>query len=105
FLHLYVEMKREALESVAISRQILAEHLSVYFKYLDSDYNDLKRLLGIEPLVVTILRSGTMEAFSRAGGVIRRINPTSLQLGELLKAQKAAVEVPRHVVNGGVARL
>lgn len=53
---------------MAVSKQLLREHLSVYFKYFDNDYNDLKKMLGIEPLQITILRTGTFDAFRRATG-------------------------------------
>ena len=43
FLHLYVEMSPQSLVSQAVTREILREHLSVYFKYVDQDYKDLKR--------------------------------------------------------------
>ncbi|MEG1773414.1 MAG: GH3 auxin-responsive promoter family protein, partial [Oscillospiraceae bacterium] len=104
YLQLYIEMEKEALESVAVSRQLLIEHLSVYFKCFDSDYNDLKRLLGIDPLQVTILRSGTMAAYRRAGHEIRRINPPALALSELLAMQTKVPNFPAFVAQGGVSR-
>ena len=103
FLHLYVEIKKEALESFAVSQQILTEHLSVYFKCFDNDYSDLKRLLGIEPLVVTILRCGTIEAYQKKGHVIRRMNPPNLQLFELIRTQNATANesIPYYAAEGG----
>jgi hypothetical protein len=76
FFHMYVEVQPEALASNAISSEILREHLKVYFKYVDSDYNDLKRLLGIEPLEISIVRCGTFAEYQRlVGRKPRRINP------------------------------
>jgi len=97
YLHMYVEMSQEAVESSALSKQILTEHLSVYFKYFDADYNDLKRLLGIDPLVITILRTGTMRTYRQAGNTIRRINPSNLQIAELLQAQGRINDIPDYV--------
>ena len=33
-LHLYVEIEAQSLASIALSKEILREHLSVYFKYV-----------------------------------------------------------------------
>lgn len=86
YMHLYVEMAPEAIVSGAVASKIIAEHLSIYFRHIDSDYTDLKHLLGIEPLVVTVLPTGTMRDFSRINNVkIRRINPSHYLVCELLK--------------------
>lgn len=68
FLHLYAELEAGARQSPALSREIIREHLSVYFRYYDGDYKDLKRLLGIDPLEVTVLKSGTIGRFERERG-------------------------------------
>ncbi|MDO4555542.1 MAG: GH3 auxin-responsive promoter family protein [Lachnospiraceae bacterium] len=89
FLHLYVEMEEGCLISNAITIDVLKEHLSVYFKYLDHDYKDLKRILGIDPLMVTILKCGTFSRFERRNNrKIRRMNPLSYHIKELLRLQE-----------------
>jgi hypothetical protein len=89
FLHLYVEMKVRSLASQAISQDILKEHLTVYFKYVDQDYKDLKRILGVEPLEITILRCSSFENYKRkTGNRLRRINPNEHQIRELLSLEK-----------------
>lgn len=86
FMHLYVEMAPEALISGVVASQIIAEHLSIYFRHIDSDYTDLKHLLGIEPLVVTVLPTGTIRNFSRINHVkVRRINPSHYLVCDLLR--------------------
>lgn len=81
YLHMYIEMKPESLLSNAITQEILKEHLSVYFKYVDNDYSDLKRILGMDPLVVTILKCGTFEEYTRrTGRSIRPINPSPYEV-------------------------
>ena len=57
--------------SSAITKDILREHLSVYFKYVDNDYKDLKRILGMDPLEITILKCGTFEEYERQNKEIR----------------------------------
>ena len=89
-LHLYVEMEAESLASQALSKEILREHLSVYFKYVDQDYQDLKRILGVDPLEITILRCGTFAEFQRkTGKTLRKMNPSVYDVMELLKAQES----------------
>lgn len=88
YLHLYVELKQEALVSQAISSEILKDLLSTYFKYIDQDYRDLKKILGMDPLEVTILRCGSFGAFERKyGKKLRQMNPPYYELDELLRMQ------------------
>jgi len=89
YFHMYVEMEEAALENHGISKKILMEHLSIYFRYYDSDYKDLKCLLGIEPLQITILKTGTFAEYRKqAGKKLRRINPSKHDLINLLKIQR-----------------
>ncbi|HWQ77630.1 MAG TPA: GH3 auxin-responsive promoter family protein [Anaerovoracaceae bacterium] len=95
-LHMYVEMKREALVGSAIMKDILKEHLSVYFKYIDNDYKDLKRILGMDPLEITILKCGTFEEYEKQKGrSIRAVNPSPYEVMELLELQKEDYKVNR----------
>lgn len=99
YLHLYLEIASGSLEVMAVSKQLLREHLSVYFKYFDNDYNDLKKMLGIEPLQITILRTGTFDAFRRATGQeVRRINESGFRISELLRFQERDYPLERGVV-------
>ena len=45
YLHCYVELESSALTNSAVSVQILQEQFGIYFKYLDHDYQDLKKIL------------------------------------------------------------
>lgn len=84
-LHMYVEFDRNTLLSAAISREILKEHLSVYFKYLDSDYSDLQKILGVDPLNITIVKCGTFDLYEQKfGESIRRINPDAHQISDFM---------------------
>ena len=87
-MHLYVELSPQVLTSSAISAQILREHLSVYFKYVDHDYQDLKKILGIDPLKITILKCGTFDSYlQRFGRPVRRMNPESCEVADLMACQ------------------
>lgn len=68
YLDLYVELEAGAKQSPALSRDIIRDHLAIYFRYYDGDYKDLKRLLGVDPLRVTMLKTGAIHAYEAAAG-------------------------------------
>lgn len=85
-LHMYVEMESDALVNAAMSKEILREHLSIYFKYVDQDYKDLKHILGMDPLEITILKCGTFAGYERfKGRKLNHINPSAFEVMELLR--------------------
>ena len=87
YIQLYLEMAEEAVLGGVADTEILTEHLSVYFRYVDNDYKDLKKMLGIDPLVVTLLPVGTVENYSaESGRSIRKINPPARDVAEIEKA-------------------
>ena len=62
--------------------------MEIYFNYLDNDYDNLKKILGLEPLQITILRSGTFAAYQkRYGQPVVRISPPREQLAALVRLQ------------------
>ena len=86
YLQMYVELSAESSLSALSCTEVLRKHLSVYFNHFDSDYDDLKKMLGIEPLSVTILPKGTMKKFEEEfGRKIRKINPSHQDEIEVLK--------------------
>ena len=96
FLHMYLEIPPDAQASEVVTRSVLTEHLSLYFKYFDSDYGDLKKLLNMEPLEITILKHGSIAAFERRRGQkLPRINPGMLDVCGLLRQQADAEGRPR----------
>ena len=89
FLHMYVEMCPGSVVNRAVSRELLKEHLTIYFKYVDQDYHDLKRILGMDPLEVTILRCGTFKGYKdKTGKRLRHINPSIHDVQDLVKMQE-----------------
>ena len=85
YMHLYVEMQRSNLVNSAISIRILQDQLGIYFRYIDQDYEDLKKILGIDPLKITMLKCGTFELYERRyGSKIRTMNPESCDINDLL---------------------
>jgi len=85
FLHLYVEVGANQRRG-GLTKDIINEHLAIYFRYIDSDYKDLKALLGIEPLEVTIIPRGSIKEFaSTFKRSLRRMNPPKYDITEVLK--------------------
>lgn len=90
FLHLYIEMDDAAGAAGVVKSDIVKEHLAIYFRYVDNDFKSLKSLLGMDPLVVTILPSGTIgEFYNRFGRTLRNINPSPYDVIETLKIARA----------------
>ncbi|MDF2588558.1 MAG: auxin-responsive protein-like protein [Anaerocolumna sp.] len=85
-MHMYIEMNIENVMNVAVSKEILKEQLSIYFKYVDQDYKDLKHILGMEPLEITILKCGTFAGYERhTGKQLKHINPSTFEVMELMR--------------------
>lgn len=84
FVHFYVEVSAQIPEAGFLTEEIIREHFSIYFRHYDHDYKDLKRLLGVEPLAVTILPAGTLKSFEeKYGYLIRKINPSMQDVVDL----------------------
>ena len=85
YLHLFIEMEPGNIHLTAVSKQVIKEHLEVYFKYFDADYNDLKKMLGIEPLKIDILKCGTVDSYIKEKGrITRKMNPSEFDLMDLI---------------------
>ena len=92
FLNLYVELDPEDTQSAALSRQHLRDHLALYFRSYDGDYSDLKRLLNVDPLKVTILKSGVVAQYEKENGCrIPRVGTSKESVLEILRIQKESV--------------
>ena len=89
YLHIYVELERSNLINSAISIRILQDQLGIYFRYLDQDYEDLKKILGIDPLKITLLKCGTFELYEhKFGQKIRTMNPEGGEINDLLNCHR-----------------
>lgn len=86
YMHLYLESDARG-EVGLLTAEIVKEHLSIYFRFVDNDYTDLKRFLGIDPLVITVIPCGTIEKCSfQMGHKIRRINPPHADMTAIHRA-------------------
>ncbi len=89
FLHMYVELTPGTIVNRAVSRELLKEHLTIYFKYVDQDYHDLKHILGMDPLEITVLKCGTFSAYEeKTGKPLRHINPSIHDVQEMVRMQE-----------------
>lgn len=85
YFHLYLEMQDMEISPV-VAEEVIKDHLSVYFRYVDADYKDLKKLLGIDPLVVTILPAGTIDRYTlTTKRKLRKMNPSHYDVIEMLR--------------------
>jgi hypothetical protein len=85
FLHLYVEVGPEGIRG-AMTKDMIKEHLSIYFRYIDTDFNNLKSLLGIDPLIVSIIPRGTISQYYYTfGRSLRKVNPSPFDVTDVLK--------------------
>lgn len=87
YLMLYIEVEQSAMISMAVNKEIIRSLLTAYFKYIDQDYRDLKKILGMDPLSVTILPCGSFKAYEeRYKTRIRNMNPSKFEVEKLLHA-------------------
>lgn len=95
-MHMYVELAADSLASRAVSKEILKEHLTVYFKYVDHDYKDLKVILGMDPLEITVLKCGTFAEYKKQYKKnLRKINPQAHEVKALVQLQDQAYRLYR----------
>lgn len=88
FLNLYVEVDMADAQGLAMSRQLLQDHLSLYFRSYDGDYKDLKRLLNVDPLKITTLKQGTIALYQqRNGQKIPKVGAPRETVLEILRMQ------------------
>lgn len=98
FLHMYIEIPPESQLGDSITMRVLSEHLSVYFKSFDSDYEDLKKLLEMDPLRLTILKYGSIGRYEqRVGYRIARINPSDVDVSSILRLEQGFYPIDRGV--------
>lgn len=87
-LHMFVELEQSSLMDNASVVNVLQSHLSIYFRYLDADYQDLKKILGMDPLKITILRCGTFKKYQEVyQKPIRNFNPSRYDIKDLCDLQ------------------
>ncbi len=101
YLHMYIELDAQSLESLAVSETIIRSHLEIYFNYLDTEYDSLRTILEMEPLQITFLQTGSFQAYEALGGEpIAAINPRRRQIAQLCDAVNKLVPLPGKAAAG-----
>lgn len=86
YLHLYIEIEKEEMIHHAVNTEIIRNLLTAYFKYIDQDYRDLKKILGMDPLCVSLLRCGSFQTYENTyHQKMRHMNPSHYQIEKLLE--------------------
>ncbi|MBQ0078662.1 MAG: GH3 auxin-responsive promoter family protein [Eubacterium sp.] len=86
FMHLYVEIDSGSPGADFLNDQVILDHMGAYYRKYDHDYDDIKRLLGMDPAVVTVLPEGSIDKYKASTDVeFRTINPSPSQVLNLLK--------------------
>ena len=58
-----------------------------------NDYQDLKKILGIDPLLITVLPCGTFENYHRRyGPKLNKMNPDAAKIQALLACKESFYE-------------
>jgi len=80
YLQMFIELPEDEKGAPA-SAEIIKEHLSVYFRYFDQDYQSLKKLIKVEPLKVSVVPKGSFQRFEEyTGHSLRKINPPAADI-------------------------
>jgi len=81
-LHLYIELAK----SGDMSEENVQEKIRQSFSINYSDYNDMKEMLGIEPVAVTLLPAGSFDAYMKekveAGADLAHLKPAHMKPSE-----------------------
>ncbi len=92
-LHMYVELDQSTLIDSAYLKDILQGQLGIYFRYIDSDYESLKTILGMDPLEITILRCGTFDKYQQVyQKPVKSFNPSKYEIRDLVDIQQRVGE-------------
>jgi hypothetical protein len=85
YVDMYVELDHKSgfgMDNVDLIR----DQLEIYFRYIDEDYKNLKKMLGIDPLQVHILPYGSIERYRRTiKHTLFKVNPNYFDVTEILK--------------------
>ncbi len=85
YIAMYIELGVLADGKGLEDPELIKEQLEIYFKYVDSDYKSLKKMIGIEPLQVNILPTGTIKSYTDTiSHTMAKVNPNHFDIVEVL---------------------
>jgi len=87
FMHMYVEVKAGQQNSSFMNEQLILDCFGAYYRKYDHDYDDLTKLLGMEPTVVTVIPEGSIDKFeARENCKLRTVNPGTADIINLMNS-------------------
>jgi hypothetical protein len=86
YVSMYIEIKHPKQGYGLDNVELIKDTLEIYFRYLDEDYKNLRKMLGIDPLQVHIIPLGTIKAYEASvNHKVFRVNPNYFDVTEMLK--------------------
>ncbi len=86
YINLTIELNHPQNDPGFDDAVLIKEQLEIYFKYIDGDYANLHKMLGIEPLQVTIIPYGTIDRYLKTiSHPLQKVNPNHYDVVEIMK--------------------
>ncbi len=85
YVDMYIELNHKSGFGMD-NADLVRDQLEIYFKYIDDDYKNLKKMLGIDPLQVHVIPLGSIERYRRSiNHTLFKVNPNFFDVTEILK--------------------
>lgn len=86
YLNLALELNHKQDDLGWDRTDLIQAQLELNFAYVDQDFKNLKKMLGIDPLTITILPFGTIDAYQKTiNHKLAKVNPNHFDVVEILK--------------------
>lgn len=85
YVALYIEVDVDEKGKGLLDPKLIKEQLEIYFRYVDQDYQNLKKMIGIEPLQVEVLPTHTIKSYTDTiPHTMSKVNPSHFDVIEVL---------------------
>lgn len=85
YLNLCIELSHSQTDPGWDRADLIQAQLELYFSYVDQDFKNLKKMLGIDPLTITLLPFGTIGTYqSTVKHTMAKVNPHHFDVVEIL---------------------
>lgn len=90
YIAMYLEMQVSEKGEGLLDPDLIKEQLEIYFTYIDEDYRNLKKMIGIEPLEVHLLPLNTIKKYTDSiQHKMSKVNPFHYDVVEVLNLAKS----------------
>lgn len=87
YINLVIELNPSSSDPGWDRIDMIKAQIELNFSYVDQDFKNLRKMLGIEPLTITILPLGTIEAYQKTiHHRLSKVNPNHFDVVEILKS-------------------